>query len=188
MTHDVAADLSLAELVADPAGGARCAPRRGEHQAVRSAVEAEVQRLGDRRDDERRQRDRPPRGVRLRLGLPHQPALDPHDGPGDGERRDVGVQVEVSLPQRQALTDPQAGAEYGVDDLRQQRDVPAPAGPGRAVLPRTDGLAHRDGVAEPFADAEGDTNQNKAGEPLPYVEPPEGMFPDVRETHLEGAA
>ncbi len=33
----------------------------------------------------------------------------------------------------------------------------------------------------PFADAEGDTNQNKAGEPLPYVEPPEGMFPDVRE-------
>src|SRR5690606_35796777 len=40
----------------------------------------------------------------------------------------------------------------------------------------------------PFAEAEGDLNQNKAGEPLPYIAPPEGMFPDIRETHFEGAA
>lgn len=33
----------------------------------------------------------------------------------------------------------------------------------------------------PFAEAEGDTNSNRAGEPLPYTTPPDGMFPDVRE-------
>ncbi|WP_082943286.1 DUF4913 domain-containing protein [Kocuria sp. ICS0012] len=34
----------------------------------------------------------------------------------------------------------------------------------------------------PFATAtEGEENTSKRGEPLPYVEPPEGMFPDVRE-------
>ena len=37
----------------------------------------------------------------------------------------------------------------------------------------------RDG---PFATAtEGEENKSKRGEPLPYVAPPEGMFPDVRE-------
>lgn len=40
----------------------------------------------------------------------------------------------------------------------------------------------------PFAAAEGDVNSNKLGEPLPYIAPPEGMFPDVRETRTEGAA
>ena len=34
----------------------------------------------------------------------------------------------------------------------------------------------------PFATAtEGEENTSKRGEPLPYVAPPEGMFPDVRE-------
>jgi len=34
----------------------------------------------------------------------------------------------------------------------------------------------------PFATAtEGEENKSKRGEPLPYVAPPEGMFPDVRE-------
>ncbi|MEU2201687.1 DUF4913 domain-containing protein [Isoptericola sp. NPDC019482] len=32
----------------------------------------------------------------------------------------------------------------------------------------------------PFAAAEGDANSNKLGDPLPYIPPPEGMFPDVR--------
>jgi hypothetical protein len=34
----------------------------------------------------------------------------------------------------------------------------------------------------PFSTAtEGEENTNKKGEPLPYLAPPEGMFPDVRE-------
>jgi len=33
----------------------------------------------------------------------------------------------------------------------------------------------------PFGRVEGEQNACKAGEPLPYVEPPEGMFPDVRQ-------
>ena len=38
------------------------------------------------------------------------------------------------------------------------------------------------GPAGPFATAtEGEENKSKRGEPLPYVAPPEGMFPDVRE-------
>lgn len=37
----------------------------------------------------------------------------------------------------------------------------------------------------PFAGAEGDSNSSRAGEPLPYVTPPEGMFPDVREAPQE---
>lgn len=34
----------------------------------------------------------------------------------------------------------------------------------------------------PFADVDTDAHKNKAGEPLPYEPPPEGLFPDVRET------
>ena len=35
----------------------------------------------------------------------------------------------------------------------------------------------------PFSTAtEGAENTNRRGEPLPYVEPPEGLFPDVRDT------
>jgi len=34
----------------------------------------------------------------------------------------------------------------------------------------------------PFAGAEGELNSSKRGEPLPYAPPPEGLFPDVRET------
>ena len=38
----------------------------------------------------------------------------------------------------------------------------------------------------PFATAtEGEENTSKRGEPLPYVAPPEGMFPDVREEQAD---
>lgn len=35
--------------------------------------------------------------------------------------------------------------------------------------------------AGPFSTADGEDDRNGRGEPLPYVEPPSGMFPDVRE-------
>lgn len=38
----------------------------------------------------------------------------------------------------------------------------------------------------PFATVtDGEENVCRAGEPLPYEQPPEGLFPDVRETQEE---
>ena len=50
------------------------------------------------------------------------------------------------------------------------------ADPHMAVLFDPDG---------PFAGAEGELNSCRSGAPLPYVTPPEGMFPDVRESPHE---
>ena len=40
----------------------------------------------------------------------------------------------------------------------------------------------------PFATAEGEENTSTKGDPLPYVAPPDGLFPDVRQTEQEGSA
>ena len=90
---DVDADALLrrAELIADPTRRPWRAIRGREDQAVRATIKAEVQRRSDRRLDEFRQRDRPPRGVRLGLALTHQPAVGPHDSSRHGERRDLRV-------------------------------------------------------------------------------------------------